>query len=429
MADPTPKPPSQPSPPLWLFATLYFCEGAPIGFIWWALPAMLRADGVAVGRGTALTALLVLPWALKFLAAPLVDCVRGPRWGWRAWIASMQIGMALSLLPLAWMHWAGFPWAEHLVWVGAALFVHAVFAAMQDASIDGAAMRSVPATQRGRVNAAMQFGFVLGRASFGGGALWFAAQAGRDVVVAAMIGCIAITLAATIRLRVPTDRATSPRRFFDLIARAARRRSTYVGLAFALTAGACFEITGALANQLLIDRGLTEADVGTFLISWVVAATVIGGLLGGWSADRWGRPAAIGVWLGLCAAAAAILAYIDTASFNTASLGALRFDGESRAYALQIGLAAMYFFYGAFTAASYAWFMDLTDVELGATQFSLYMSATNGCESWSTKAGGAWQESSGYGFAMGMGSAISFAALAAFGLLSRLARRRAPGAG
>ncbi len=418
MADATTKPPDQPSPPLWLFAALYFCEGAPIGFIWWALPAMLRDDGVSVGRITALTSLLVLPWAFKFLAAPLVDCLRGPRWGWRAWIASMQIGMALSLVPLAWMAWKGFVWADHLGWIGAALFVHALFAALQDVSIDGAAMRCVRATERGRVNAAMQFGLVLGRALFSGGTLWFAAQAGREVVVAAMIGCIVVTLAATVRLRVPTDRATSPRRFFDLVGRAARRRSTYVGLAFALVGGACFEVTGALAGALLIDRGLTKADVGTFYISWVVATTIAGGFVGGWTADRWGRPTAIGVWLGLCAAAAGTLAYVESTQI----------DAAQHLELLQIGLAAMYFFYGAFTAASYAWFMDLTDVELGATQFSLYMSATNGCESWSTKAAGTWQASHGYGFAMGMGSAISFAALAAFGLLSRLARRRADSA-
>ncbi len=48
----------------------------------------------------------------------------------------------------------------------------------------------------------------------------------------------------------------------------------------------------------------------------------------------------------------------------------------------------MYFFIGLFTASSYALFMDLTDARLGGTQFSAFMSATNGCESWSAWAGG-----------------------------------------
>lgn len=54
-----------------LFTLLYMCEGGPIGFICWALPAMLRLKGVSVENITALTALLVLPWAFKFLSAPL----------------------------------------------------------------------------------------------------------------------------------------------------------------------------------------------------------------------------------------------------------------------------------------------------------------------------------------------------------------------
>lgn len=368
---------------------------------------MLRADGVSVGRTTAITSLLVLPWALKFLAAPLVDCWRGPRWGWRAWIATMQFGMALSLAPLAW-----FDWVEHLDTLATLLFVHALFAALQDVSIDGAAVRAVHATDRGRVNAAMQFGLVLGRALFGGGALWLVASVGREAVVAAMIGCILATLIATLRLRVADDRATSATHFLHVLLRAARRRSTYYGLAFALFGGTCFEAAGALAGQLLIDRGLTEAEVGTFYATAVIAATIVGGLVGGWTADRWGRRAAIGVWLGGCTATVAALALLD-ATWSGPNL-----SGQT----LQIPLSAMYFFYGAFTAASYAWFMDLTDRELGATQFSLFMSATNGCESWSTWAAGAVKQRAGYAAAIAAGSAVSLAVLAAFAVFSRRAR-------
>jgi hypothetical protein len=56
-----------------LFACLYLSEGAPIGFIWLALPTRLRAGGVAVEQITWLTAVLVLPWTFKFLGVPLVD--------------------------------------------------------------------------------------------------------------------------------------------------------------------------------------------------------------------------------------------------------------------------------------------------------------------------------------------------------------------
>jgi hypothetical protein len=121
----------------------------------------------------------------------------------------------------------------------------------------------------------------------------------------------------------------------------------------------------------------------------------------------------MGAWLGLSAGSVAILAAVDCAH-----------DGGSGAEGRAIALAAMYFCTGAFTAASYAWFMDLTDVELGATQFSLFMSATNGCESWATRAAGAIKEAAGYPAAMAVGSAVSLLALLALCVSSRW---RSPG--
>jgi MFS family permease len=81
-------------------------------------------------------------------------------------------------------------------------------------------------------------------------------------------------------------------------------------------------------------------------------------------------------------------------------------------------LAAMYFFVGLFTAASYALFMDLTDPRLGGTQFSTFMAATNGCEAWSTWAGGRIAGSAGYPSAF---LVMCIASLLSLLLLKRLA--------
>ena len=86
-----------------LFGALYFTEGAPIGFVWWTLPVLLRRQGVGPDVIGALTGLLVLPWAFKFVWAPLVDVLRGPWFGLRAWIVTSQVVMVASLLPLAWI--------------------------------------------------------------------------------------------------------------------------------------------------------------------------------------------------------------------------------------------------------------------------------------------------------------------------------------
>jgi MFS transporter, PAT family, beta-lactamase induction signal transducer AmpG len=80
---------------------------------------------------------------------------------------------------------------------------------------------------------------------------------------------------------------------------------------------------------------------------------------------------------------------------------------------------------GAFTAASYALFMNLTDPRLGGTQFSTFMAATNGCESWSAAAGGRLAAGPGYPAAFVVLSGVSLAALALVGLIGRATSRRA----
>ena len=124
-----------------LFGVLYASEGAPIGYIWWALPTKLKDAGVPVEEVTALTAMVTVPWALKFLWAPLVDTLRGPRWGLRAWIVASQLLMGLALLPLL---LSEAPFATDKLGLLSALLVgHALFASTQDVSIDALAIERV----------------------------------------------------------------------------------------------------------------------------------------------------------------------------------------------------------------------------------------------------------------------------------------------
>jgi len=55
-----------------LLALLYFAQGLPSGLIAKALPALLRDQGVSLSL-IGFTSALALPWALKFLWAPLID--------------------------------------------------------------------------------------------------------------------------------------------------------------------------------------------------------------------------------------------------------------------------------------------------------------------------------------------------------------------
>ncbi len=393
-----------------LFTLLYLSEGAPIGFIWWALPTILRRAGVEVPKITALTAMLVLPWVFKFLWAPLVDSMRTPLWGFRGWIISAQLAMGMTLLPLIWLDPLG-----HFQWWGGLLLLHAVFAATQDVSIDAMAINLVPEHQRGILNGCMQGGMLVGRSAFGGGALLVAAAGGIPWVIVALVICIWITLVFMIFVREPPETEDIRHRLADFrqhLQAALRRRATWLGLAFALVSAAAFEATGQLAGPFLVDRSVPEKTIGLFFGVAVIAATLVGGLIGGTLSDRWGRIRAVAIFLVGFVVMITGLALSDLAMAKPES-------------AVLIGwLTGMYFFIGLFTASSYALFMDLTDARLGGTQFSSFMSATNGCESWSAWAGGRIVGSSNHYPAAFLTMCI--ASLLSLPLLRWLAKEREP---
>ena len=77
-----------------LLALLYFAQGLPSGLIAKALPALLRDQGVSLSL-IGFTSALALPWALKFLWAPLIDR-QGTR---KQWLLALNgLSMALMLV-------------------------------------------------------------------------------------------------------------------------------------------------------------------------------------------------------------------------------------------------------------------------------------------------------------------------------------------
>jgi len=383
-----------------LFAALYLSEGAPIGFLWWALPTRLRAAGIPVEEITALTSLLVLPWAFKFLWAPLVDTLRTSRWSFRSWIVATQLGMGLTLLPLL-----GIDLARDFAALVPLLLAHAVLASTQDASIDALCIATVRPEDRGSINGWMQTGMLAGRALLGGGALFLARHLGDDGVVLLLLGLVwsslLLVLLATKETAPPLG--TRPKRgaFAIALRSAASRRETWAGLFFALVAGAGFEAVGAVAGPYLVDRGFAEEEIAFFFGVLVIAAMVLGALAGGRLSDRWGRRRSVAAFLLLLGAAIAALAIVDDAF------------GSAAGWGLVALLTGVYFGIGLFTAASYALFMDVTDPRLGATQFSAFMGATNGCETWATRGVGALVPRLGYPTAFVAMAAASLLALPA----------------
>lgn len=369
---------------------LYFAEGAPLGFFYWYLGAHLASRGVADEDIGELSALLVLPWALKFLWAPVVDRLAASRCGVRGAVLVAQCGMVLTLVPLAL-----FAWERELALLTACAVLHSFCAATQDVAIDAWMIRITPERDRGATTAWMQAGYRGAMWLFGYGALWWCAALDRRLMLLALAGAIVASGFAALLLRAPAPFEARAGGAGAALAQLLRRSATWRTLGFALVAGAGFEAAGAGLGRYLLTQGLDEAGIGR-IASASIAALVPGGFLGGAAADRLGAARASCVAGLLVAAAVALLALARPAH---------------AAPWMAVG-ACFYFAVGAFTAASYAWFVERSTAALAGTSFSLFMAGTNACESWSALALGYLVASAGWTPALLFLGLIGFCGLA-----------------
>ncbi|MEZ4333336.1 MAG: hypothetical protein R3F35_16355 [Myxococcota bacterium] len=387
-----------------LFASLYFAEGAPIGYIWWALPTKLRAAGIPVEDVTAISALVTVPWSLKFLWAPLVDAWQPRRFGLRAWIATAQIAMALALLPLTRLE----P-ASGLGLMIACLLVHAVAAATQDVAIDALAVRHVPSRELGAITGWMQVGMLTGRACFGGLALVVEDWLGAGNVLLAMIALIGLSGSAVWAVAEPAPvRAAADSPFTRFVATARRvftRRETWLGLLLATLAGAAMESVGIVAGPMLIDVGVSKETVGFFFAGPAVVAMGLGALLGGRRSDA--RLDRAGITRARSLGEAIVAVAIGVVGL-AALIGAEVPTGFAAGL---VWLALCYGLFGVYTAAAYALFMERTDPDLGATQFSTFMAGINLCSIVSGFAVGRLAGQWGYATALAAMALVSLAGL------------------
>jgi MFS family permease len=382
-----------------LFAALYLSEGAPIGFLWLALPTWLRLAELPIEQITTLTALLVLPWTLKFAWAPLVDVLQSPRWTVRHWIVAAQLGMGATLLPLIWLDLQ-----QDFAWIVPLLLMHAFAAATQDVAIDALCIATTDPDERGRLNGWMQAGMLLGRAMFGGGALLLSKWVGQPAVVLLLIVVICSSLLLVLFAHLPPHlklgrTADRPRQVAAHVRSALSQRPMWFGLLFALLGGAAFKSLEVVYGPFLVDRGYDDAEIGTFSAGPMILLMITGSLLGGRLADRFARRTFV---------ALALLSFV--LPIAGLALSDRLWSGE-RGPHLLFGLSLTALGIGIFTAASYALFMDLTRPSIAATQFSAFMGATNGCESWSSYAIGWIIATAGYPAGMLTMCAVSLAAL------------------
>jgi len=379
-----------------LLGTLYFSQGLPFGFFTQSLPVMLREAGVSLA-GIGLVNLLALPWALKFLWAPLVDRTAPGPWGKRRWILPLQLLTALALLACAAVEPAGGMRAI----LGIVLFVN-LMAATQDIATDGLAVDVLLPQERGWANglqvAAYRAGMVVG----GGVILMLLERLGWRW---SMVGMSAVLMLATLpvfRWRAPVGEKVvlrgQPNADYRPEPGAARwgfwRRTGAVPLfVLVVTYKAGDAMVGAMIRPWMVDRGMSMTEIGFVLGTVGFVSALAGAMMGGALVYRLGRRTAL-VAFGFAQAAA-------LAGFWACAVAAF-----PAAWVLA-GIAIEHFVSSMATAALFTCMMDWTRPQFPAGDYTIQASAVVVSSGVAAALSGALAQHYGYGPVFGLGALVS----------------------
>lgn len=281
---------------LGLLASLYLAQGVPFGFFTQALPVLMRQEGYALGW-IGLSSLLGLPWALKWLWAPVIDARYSPRLGRRrTWLLGLQLTAALLMLTLALTGHEG-----AIVWLLVGSFMSNLLAASQDVATDGLAVELLAEKERGAGNGVQVAAYRLGMI-FGGGALLVVFdRLGWGAALGAMAGVSLVALVPVLLYRepvslAPTGRLESP---YGLV-----KQPTFgLWCALLLLYKGGDALASGMIRPYLVDAGLGVSEIGTLIGATGSGAGLVGALLGGVLTGRLGSRRALLVFgvLNACA--------------------------------------------------------------------------------------------------------------------------------
>ncbi len=141
------------------FSALYLAQGIPEGMVLFGLPAWLAMNGKSPAEIGSFTAIALIPWSFKIIAAPLMDRFTYlPMGRRRPWIIFGQLGLVASFLSMAFIPDP----LNNLTLLMIAAFSVSLFSIFQDIAVDGMAIDILPVDQQARANGLMWGSKTLG---------------------------------------------------------------------------------------------------------------------------------------------------------------------------------------------------------------------------------------------------------------------------
>ncbi|HYG86660.1 MAG TPA: AmpG family muropeptide MFS transporter [Azospirillum sp.] len=368
---------------------LGFSEGLPLALTGATLSVWLREGGISK-TAIGLFALVTMPYALKFVWAPLVDRLRlpvltrvfGRR---RGWALATQGALMLALIGLG----STDP-VKDLWWTAFLAVVVAFCSASQDIVIDAYRVETLGEDQQGAGAATLVLGYRFGMLASGAGALYLAEFFGWHVAYYAMAALVSVGMLTILLNREPKvasspDSQARERRVADWLAarphltgRQAELLAWLYGAVVAPFAQfmtrrawlaillfiACYKLgdvlAGVMAAPFYVDLGFEKTEIANVTKLFGLWATIAGGLIGGVVVSR------VGVLRGLLIGG--IMQMVSNLGF--VMLATVGHDIT----ALAVAVAAENVCGGIATAAFVAYLSSLCNAAYTATQYALLSS-------------------------------------------------------
>jgi PAT family beta-lactamase induction signal transducer AmpG len=261
-------------------------SGLPLALVGSTLQAWMKAVGVDI-TVIGIFALVGWPYSVKFLWAPLLDRYSvgvGPLRGLdrrRSWMIVSQMCLIATLVGLSFTDPGLQPWT-----VAFLAFLAAFFSATQDIVIDAYRAEVLEPEEFGLGAATGIMGYRIGMLLSGAFGLFLADIFPWSVVYQIMAGLMALGLIAVIFAPPPAaTRSRAPRDLQEAVVAPFKDFFGRAGAVELILFIVLYKIGDVFAAMLstvfLLDIGFTRTEIGAVSKGFGLAATIVGGLVGG----------------------------------------------------------------------------------------------------------------------------------------------------
>jgi len=390
------------------FFTLYIGEGLPQGFTGTAVALEFKRMGMTGAAIGTFAAVIMLPWTWKWLMGPLVDNLYLKRFGRRKqWIVATQVGMILTLAAAILL----FPDAvtvgngalSGLALFSGVLLAHNIFAASQDVAIDALACNTLAEHERGVANGLMFAGAQVGATIGGSGVIFLKSVLGFQTAALltplALFGILLMVVllifehhAGSVSNTEKPQPEPIPHASFrhalhaiaDYLITVLRvfftTRRGFLGLVLAVIPFGGMALSLTVSNVLTPTLGMTDKEIATLGIAGAVVFTVCC-MAGGFLSDRYGRRRTLALFAAGTLLPTLWMGWRLHAEGWTMPTGASPTGTWPRHEALIHAWWIASMVYAVFQGLMYgirtAFFMDVVEPRIAATQFTACMALLN----------------------------------------------------